>query len=216
MKTFYWGVMLAVLVAATAGSGLVQGRLSRRWQTPEDYAPAVKSVADLPKQVGDWEMVEERKLADNVCEMLECMNYVYRTYKHVHSGESVTMALLLGPPGPISVHTPEICYPAKNYKIKADRKKVVIRTRDGKEDAFWTLDLQSKGVHGTGLRVAYAWRGNAEWDASEQPRFAYLAKPYLYKIQLAAESRAGAPIENDAVSRFLADLLPALDGLTKP
>lgn len=216
MKTFLWGFFVFGLAAVTAVSGYAHGSLSRRWASPEDYAPVVQKLVETPKEFGDWKMVEEQKLAPEVLTMLECMGNVYRTYQNMSTNERVTVAVILGPPGPISVHTPEICYPAKNYKIQGNRTKVVIRSAAGKEDALWTLDLRAKNVHGSGLKVYYGWRGGPNWDATEQPRFAYLGKSYLYKIQLAAESRDGDGAADDGCKKFLADLLPQLDRLASP
>ena len=66
------------------------------------------------------------QMSTAVIEMLQCAGYISRVYVNQLTGENVRVALLLGPPGPIAVHTPEICFSAQDYRQEESRKRVAI------------------------------------------------------------------------------------------
>jgi len=142
--------------------------------------------------------------------MLECTGYFVRNYQNQATGDLVSVTLLLGPPGPISVHTPEICFPSKNYQVLGKREQVAISGADGEDDQFWALSYKANNLRGDTLRVYYAWSTGGRWSASGDPRFKFAGQPYLYKIQLSSPLPPGADLESDDPCRkFLQDFLPA-------
>ncbi|MCH5376507.1 MAG: hypothetical protein JJ992_21270, partial [Planctomycetes bacterium] len=55
----------------------------------------------------------------------------------------------------------------------------------------------------------YAWSTDGNWSASEHPRIGYAGQPFLFKIQLAAESPAGTDLaEYDPCGNFLKEFVP--------
>jgi hypothetical protein len=205
---------LAVLVGLTLFSGIVQGRLSNRWGPTPDLKEAAKKFDRLPRQFGNWRLVQESDLSDRVADMLQCpppKGYLSGLWVNDVTGEKVTAFIVLGPPGPISVHTPDICYSSKDYEIVEERAPVQIQTPEGKSHEFWALTLKRKDVHEEHLRAYYAWGNKDAWHAPNSPRFAFGGDGLLYKIQLAADVPGVTPLEDgDTCQRFLQGFIPAV------
>lgn len=178
-------VALGVTIAATVAGGLLYGKYSQRWGPPPDLQAAGTHVENLPKTIGDWQLAEEQKMTDSVVQMLECAGHVQRRYVNRKNGQEVTVALIVGPPGPTAVHTPEICYSSRAYDLHGERQSVSLN--DSSPDTFWAVDFETRNVMAGKLRVYYAWSDGGPWKASESPRYEYAASPMLYKIQLSTD-----------------------------
>jgi hypothetical protein len=205
MKSFSLWIVGAALVAATLGVAVAHGKLSRRWGTPPDVEAAAKRLERLPTQIGDWQIKgSDQKLDERVAQMLQCNGTINRVYENTKTGDKVRVFVVLGPAGPIAVHTPEICYSSKDYKIDAPRQRWAV------DDAntLWDLRLKSNDISDTPLRVVYGWTNDTHWQATDSPRFAFGGRPMLYKIQLAGPVPASE--ERDACREFLSAFLPVL------
>lgn len=207
-------VLTIVLVAGlTLASGLIQGRMSNRWGPSPDMLAVAERLettpADIPAEVGIWRLIKPDKMEEGTVKMLQCAGYVLRTYEHDVTRERVNMFIIVGPPGPISVHTPEVCYSSQGYPIRDPRQRVTIQNGEGPADEFWALTLRSRDLDAGVLRVYYAWSTGGPWSATEKPRYAYAGRPYLYKIQLASRLPSYGDSEgDDPCSRFLQDFVP--------
>lgn len=180
-------VALAVTLAATVAGGLLFGKYSQRWGAPPDLKAAAVNVAELPKTIGEWQLAEELTMAASAVKMLECAGHVQRRYINTSTGHEVNVAVIVGPPGPTAVHTPEICYSSRAYDLQEDRKLVTLDQSSPQSDTFWTVDFATRNVMASKLRVYYAWSDGGPWQASQSPRFEFAAAPLLYKIQLSTD-----------------------------
>jgi hypothetical protein len=200
------GVILVVVL--TVLSGVIQGRMSNRWGPPRAVLAAAEKLDDIPSQFGDWRLTSSDEIIQSTLKMLECTGYILRTYENQATGEAVRMSVLLGPSGPMSVHTPEICYSSRDYTVHEERHQVPIEI-DGSSESFWALTFQSNSLDADMLRVYYAWNAGDRWSAPEDPRFAFADRPFLYKIQLASQLPPGADLEAvDPCHKFLKDFVP--------
>ena len=204
------GIILVVVF--TVLSGVIQGRMSNRWGPPRDVLAAAEKLDDIPSQIGIWRLTSSDEITQSTLTMLECTGYILRTYENQETGETVRVSVLLGPSGPMSVHTPEICYSSQDYTIHEQRRQVPIAI-DGSNESFWALTFQSNNLDADMLRVYYAWNPGDNWSAPEDPRFEFASHPFLYKIELASYLPPGTDVETDDPCRkFLQDLVP----LAKP
>src|SRR6185312_7441852 len=108
-----------IVFALTAVSGAAAGVLGNRWGTPPDLRAAAVRLDRLPADLGEWRLIDESPLDESLVEMLQCIGSTNRTYHNRRSGETVHMSLIVGPPGPTSVHTPEICFSSQCYHVVA-------------------------------------------------------------------------------------------------
>jgi len=172
-------------VILVLGAGVVYGHYSHRWGPSTNLAAAAAHLKTLPAQLGDWHRQEDLAINDGALRMLQCAGYVNRTYVNVQSGASVSIAIVVGPPGPIAVHTPEICYSSRNYSLETRREKSRLTSQSNGAHTFWETTFDSKNALSDRLRVYYAWSDGGEWTASKSPRFEFAASPLLFKLQAA-------------------------------
>ncbi len=187
MKSLSFYLVCGLLLAGTVLGGWLHGTASNRWGAQQDFKRAAEMLPrPLPSQLGTWRLVDEQKLDDQVVKMLQCPAYVNCVYINDQTEDAVNVAVILGPLGPIAVHTPEVCYSAQDYHTTNDRSKASIVDRGGQEHSLWRVRMEASEVSRPNLEVSYAWGTGGAWSATESPRFAYAGAPYLYKIQLAA------------------------------
>lgn len=206
-----------VTLAATIGGGVIHGRLSDRWGASAAVQEAASALEALPEEFGAWRMSENSQLDQASLDELQPYGYVNRTYLNMATGQQVNFFVLMGPVGPTAVHTPEVCYSARNYAITQPAEVTEVRAGDRRLDEFWAMTFQANSLDGGLLRVYYGWSNGTRWEAVSDARFNFAGLPYLYKTQLAAYLPPGADLENeDACRQFLMDLLPVLRGHMVP
>jgi hypothetical protein len=200
---------LLTVFAVVASSGAIHGVWTNRWASPGALERASARLADLPMTLGDWDgqqgELDERQLA-----VADASGHVLRHYVNRRTGAALTVLLLCGRPGPISVHLPEVCYRAVGYEPVGGRVKCPAPGQGGE---FWALSLRKErsAVPEENLRVLYAWNAAGKWEASESPRLAYARHPALYKVLVVRQmARADEALEDDPAVEFLRDLLPPL------
>ena len=146
MKRSYILLGVVLAFALTILSGVLQGRMRNRWGPSPDTVRAAGKLAKVPTQFGDWRLSSTGKLDETAEKMLECTAYFVRSYQNQATGDLVSVTVLLGPPGPISVHTPEVCFGSRDYRLMGKREEVVIRGADGQDDQLWALSYKNTTV----------------------------------------------------------------------
>ncbi len=204
MKRIYSIFIGCIVIAATIALGTIHGSWTNRWGNNPDLLQAGRKLEQLPKVLGNWRLKQSNELERSVSEMLQCSGNVSRVYENTNTGEIVQVFLVVGPSGPIAVHTPEVCYSTKDYSLVAPRQ----RWSPNETDEFWDLRMVRNDLTKSQLRVLYGWTNNTHWQAVEQPRFWFGGRPVLYKLQFAGP----VPVsdDHDPASDFLSELLPIL------
>lgn len=216
MKPLTFFISATVILVGTLLGGWLQGRMITRWGADELLAVAGKRLeAPLSEQVGGWRLVQATQFEPDVVRMLQCPAHFSRSYVHEQTGDSVSVAVIVGPPGPVSVHTPEICYSAQDYAITAERRSVAVVDDSQREHQLWQVSLEPRSPTASSQRVLYAWGTGGPWLASADPRFNHAGEPYLYKIQLAGPT-VDTNAEFDPCQDFLRSFLPELQSHLVP
>ena len=199
----YW-LALAVGIALTLSAGALYGKYSQRWGPTVDLNAAAARLDKLPDQLGDWKLVERLTMDKANEEMLQCAGYLFRRYVNERTGQAISVAIIVGPPGPTAVHTPEICYSSRAYDVSGERRRVVFDSSPSGNHSLWSNDFSTKNPLADNLRVYYGWSRGQSWEASDSPRYQFAAEPLLYKIQLAVTIGPGANDKKpDACREFL-------------
>jgi hypothetical protein len=186
-----------VVVALTISSGVIQGRAIQRWSVPDPGT--FLDLTRIPTSFGDWKLVQEQSVSDGVLKTLKAESSVFRIYKN-DAEQFISMAVIAGPCGPVSVHIPEICYSSQEYTQVADRVRMKVDTATG--DEYWSLAFLTKNVDAAPMTVCYAWSDGGNWEAPDFARKYFAGKRRLFKVQLAAPSAA-----TDGTSGACADFL---------
>jgi hypothetical protein len=201
---------IAVAALTLVGAGY-DGWIEHRWDAPADPRAAALRLRAVPQRLGEWEVESTEALEPSIVKMLQCSGYLNRIYRHRSTGERLHVAVLAGPAGPISVHTPDVCYSNRNYQMAGGAERLQVRPDDRPKEAFWNAMLRHADRPEETLEVVYAWNGGDGWQAPSQPRFALGGRPLLYKLQIARNVRPGHANETETCRSFLVGLLPALD-----
>lgn len=216
MNRLLFAICSLILIAATLASGWVHGELINRW----GQADALQSAAGrlgrrLPPRLGPWRLVQTFEAESNVVETLRAAGHWHGRYTNEQTGNAVDVAVLVGPSGPLTVHSPEICYPAADYELAGQRQLWKVADSRGQNHTLWQIHANSRHSTRPDLRVLYGWSRGGAWEAVASPRFALAGLPVLYKLQLAGpvhdsqSSQDPDPCE-DFLSRFLGELQPRL------
>jgi len=177
---------LGIAVLMTLTGGILYGNYSQRWSTSDEMQSAAAHLHRFPREIGSWKAVEDMPIEQSALTMLECEAHLNRRYVNEETGKSVQLAIMLGPPGPIAVHTPEVCYSSRAYELQDERAETALQTSAGERHSFWMVDFTTRNALADGLRVYYAWSPGGKWKASNSPRFEFAGAPCLYKLQLAS------------------------------
>src|SRR5271168_2769981 len=105
-----WRVGISVAAAAILlTNGVIAGLWSNRWQRPVELELGTDRLMRVPMTIGAWhahsEEINEAALAQAGIE-----GYLFRHYEHQVTRKRITVLLTCGRPGPIALHTPDVCY----------------------------------------------------------------------------------------------------------
>lgn len=233
-------VLVSVL---TAASGLMHGRMTDRWGPSPAILAAAERLEKMPTKFGDWELVEPDQPDTSVVNMLELVGYVGGTYVNRNTDARVYAALILGPPGTIAVHTPEICVSSRANVLIETRKSVSIEPAAPQTDdapladtasqpaaspsetaaaspqpphRFWRVVFKRADANGLLMPVYYGWTISGRWDSSERPRFEFADNPYLFKLQVSSVTVPGiVESQSNPCEEFLAEFTHAAEAYVK-
>jgi Protein of unknown function (DUF3485) len=202
MLRFMPPLIAAVLLVAT---GIVHGYWTDRWAAAVEPQQAADRLPGIPMKVGDWDGRIPEKQAPAVPGVV---GTVQRIYTNRVTGATVTLAIVCGRPGPVSIHTPESCYAASGYTLA---KPFSVAVNPGVD--FWTADaVRVKATEESRLRIFWGWSGGQGWSAPDEARTTFARYPVLHKLYVLRELNSlSEPIKDDPGLAFLRAALPELD-----
>ena len=134
---------------------------------------------------------------------------------------AITVMLLCGPHGPISVHPPTACFQGVGYRQLGPQEHQQIKAADGTLlGTFWVTEFEQEiDGHVNRIRTWWAWSSDGLWNAPRNPRLTFAGEPVLYKLYIierigpgakAAGGESAASAADDDVRRFAKSYLPRL------
>jgi Protein of unknown function (DUF3485) len=106
---------IATAPALVIAAGLVRGQWTRRWATSHAVEVALARLERVPVTLGNWRG-RSLELDREQLTTAEIAGSIARRYENRRTGATVTVLLVCGRPGPISVHSPDICYPGAGFR----------------------------------------------------------------------------------------------------
>jgi hypothetical protein len=202
---------LLIAIGVIVLSGVVHGIWSSRWQTSERLDQAVARVPLVPKTAGDWH-AEDVEVNPDAYAQTGALGYWMRRYKHQKTGNEVTVILMCGPSGKMSVHTPNICYQGAGFLIQGEPVECTVSEKNWTA-ALWTADFAKEtGAGDQRLRIFWSWTAGEQWSAPDNARFAFSGQPALYKLYVVRDMTfSRAALENDPAVDLMRQLLPLMD-----
>jgi hypothetical protein len=193
--------------------GVAEGLWSDRWQQSQELEQSPQRLASLPATIGSWKGTD-MELDPRVVRQAELRGHLLRRYVQPRTGEIVTVLAVCGRPGPVSVHTPEVCYGGAGFAPATPKAHFRLEAETSTLPAdFWSERYQKVGAAiPEQLQIYYAWNAGKGWVAVDNPRFHFPAARALYKIYVVRTlPRIDEPAEKDPIPDFLRLLLPELD-----
>jgi len=200
-------------IAIVLVAGYVQGARVGRWSQSKDLTDALARIDRVAMDVGDWRG-KPFEFDANQLKQAEILGHLARRYENARDGSALTVLLVCGRPGPISVHTPDVCYAGIGYEPSADPASVAIPGEGGGEgrDAFTVTDFRkTAAANPAPLRIFWSWSNGGPWRTPDNPRLTFAPSPYLFKMYVIRDGvAAGMKPENDPAVAFLKAMLPEL------
>ncbi len=209
MRNIPW--LLAIVIVA--GSGVIHGLIVDRWGLSQDISELVTSLEDIPLELGPWKGVSQTIPARHL-EIGEIYGYLSRTYTNQETGSKVSLLIVCGKPGPISVHTPDICFRGAGYNMRNDpERNSIVSEQDSSlvVEAFSAEFRKANDAQPHDLRVVWTWCDGEAFYAPDNPRFSFANKSFLYKVYITqVTGRVGSLTERDDSTSFLKAAIPVL------
>ncbi len=201
---------LGVLLLAVLGSGALAGLWGGRWGSSGSVQQAAARLEQVPPSLGPAWDVQEDTLSARELAIAELDGYFHRHYVNRRTGSKVSVLMVCGRPGPVSVHTPEICYTGSGY-IETSRGQM----HEGAAKVPYQFQVQNfrKGNVATPtlLRVFMTWGDRGQWRVPTRPRWDFAGKQYLYKLYVVRTLvRLDEPLDQDPAVDLIKDLMPRL------
>jgi hypothetical protein len=196
------------VVVATLGviaCGVVHGYWTDRWVKAAEPTQAAERYADLPLVVSDW---DGQPIESKPSQGDEITGWLQRRYRNRKTGETVLIALVCGRPGPVSIHTPDVCYGASGYNVGSPHRVAV----PGNSGEFWTADAVKTSATGdTKLRLYWSWNDGSGWLAVDNARQTFPRAPVLHKLYVIRELTTQQSEENEPCLRFVQAFAPVFE-----
>jgi hypothetical protein len=196
-------------VGILLGTGIVHGLWTDRWTTSVEPEAIAAKLARVPETIGEWHS-HPLEIGPREREIASIAEYVGRVYINSRTKSRVQVFLVCGRPGPISVHTPDVCFEGAGFRMTAEPAKYTLEFSP--PDEFWQVTFLRDNPDGQDrVRVFWAWNSDGHWKAPENPRWTFARFKALYKLYVIHDlPRPGFPIEKDPSLDLLRVLLPEL------
>lgn len=215
--------MLRILPVLSAFVLLVASGISHRvwtgsWTVTDEPSLSAARLAQVPTSLGDWvgtDMeVDARQLA-----RAEAAGHLARRYVQRRTGAEVSVFIICGRPGPVSVHTPDICYGGIGFRVAGTASPYNVEgdTETPSAEFIRANFVKADPVAPARLRIYWAWKAGRGWKAPANPRLTFGGSPALYKLYVVYRAVPGAELpEHDPCQDFMHDLLPELEKVLSP
>jgi exosortase len=203
-------IVAAILIVLS--SGIIHGLWINRWRASREIELATAKLDQIPMVIGDWkgrpQAVEPRELTAAGLDGL-----VIRHYENSRTGSTTTMVLVCGRPGPVSVHSPEVCYPGAGFELAQSEPTKLSLNPDHRGAEFLRAEFENHEFSPPQrLRVYWSWNATGIWRVPDSPRLTFASRPVLYKLYLISRTSEGLERSTDATAmEFLRQSLPELD-----
>ena len=207
-----------LLLALVAGVIAADGYLGGVWGgwSRHELDEAAARVPQAPLTFGDWKG-ESLDLNAKVVERAGFRGYTVHRYENRRTGAVVQVLLACGRPGPLSVHTPEVCFGGAGFALTGDPTRFVPDDSPGGSEFFKATFGKKDSPAPEKLRVLWSWNKNGAWRVADNPRWTFAGTPVLYKLYVTQEFYPRDDATDGAdCAEFLRDFLPLLEPIVKP
>lgn len=201
-------IPLTVAFAAILATGGVHGLWTARWNYPRELEEAVARLDGVPLVIGDW----HGRVLGADAEMFARAGAVgYWMRRYDRKGQSVTVILMCGPAGKMSVHRPDDCYRGVGYEVLGAPTTHRLEGMEAPPAEFFTARFRKpQSVAPSQLRIDWSWNASGTWQAPDSPRWTFRGEPFLYKLYLVREMLPNENLKSEPNIELLRLMLPVL------
>jgi len=185
MSLIRWMIAAFAVAALTIGPAYLHGHFTNRWDRPADLLLAAEHLDRFPTAFGNWQRLSDNEpLSEEISYELGLAGEFGRNYVDRNTGEAVGLVLMVGQPGRLVRHPPEICYGNRDNERVGDIRTLTFT--DGESEHEFSLVEYRRELGGVReyFVVAYGFSDvHQVWKSPSLPRLAYGGKPILYKMQ---------------------------------
>ena len=213
MKSLFAPLLVASAIIVM--SGIVHGIATDRWGPSDRLERSLATMGRVPMSFGDW-VGEDAAYEPEAMARAGIQGAVHRRYRHKETREVVSFLLVCGRGGPISVHTPDVCYGGSGYRaIGGTTQREIDLGTQGKHQFRVDRFALPGEVSQSQLEVDLAWsRDGRTWEAPDHARLSLARAPALYKLYVVREFLPGPRAKaSDPSDAFLRQALPELTRL---
>jgi exosortase len=209
-------IPVVVAISVIVATGLVHGFRENRWGLARKLELARTRLDRVPMTIGNWKgrpaTVDRRAMLAAGLD-----GFFLRSYEKETTGNGLTLLLVCGRPGPVSVHTPEICYPGAGYEM-VQARPAGIRIGNELGGDFVMADFERREtIPADRLKIYWAWNASGTWTVPDSPRIALAPYPVVYKMYLISAVNKERKMGTDhEMTDFLGQLLPELRAVLFP
>ncbi|MGL6225749.1 MAG: exosortase-associated EpsI family protein [Thermoguttaceae bacterium] len=206
-------VRVVVVLLLTAVMTYVAGANWGRWGGfSKQMENASQSLELIPKSFGDWEAGEDEQLNQTSVDMLELADYIVRQFVNQKTGERVSVLMMVGPTGRLVVHTPQVCFGGRNFKMMSDPIPVSFPGTGKEANNLSKLVFKNQSMNGGTKIFYYGVSTGGPWmPITNTSRYDLQGNRFLYKLQLEAFVKDEFE-RDDCIKRFLNEFLPLIEG----
>src|SRR4051794_16700864 len=155
-------VVISIAAAAILVDGYVFGVWTDRWGNTATMERALSQLDRVPLNIGDWQG-ESLELGAAQAEQAGFAGHWLRRYERRQDGMAVNVMLACGRPGPLSVHTPDICYAGAGFVQSQPAAKYALAAKDRPSEFFKSMFNKPEAVVPANLRIFWSWRTADGW-----------------------------------------------------
>lgn len=202
-------MLLAAGLLFIVASGVVHGIQTDRWGKSQRLMEASQRLQNIPREFGDWRS-EDREIPEEQLRVAEATGNLSRVYSNVVTGENVSVMILCGKPGPISVHPPTVCFVGAGWTLAGTPN--VTQTPDERSQ-FWNGHFTGTS-NGTPVAIdtLWGWSCDGRWIAYDNARLETAGNSFLYKMYVTVNRNIASESSSVGVANhFLEEFLPMVD-----
>jgi hypothetical protein len=202
-------VLPIVGVAAVIATGAVHGIWTDRWGLADEPAASAARLDQIALSLPDW---DGQVASTGKRDLGGAVGYIHRRYVHTRTGKEVGVFLVCGQPGPVSCHTPDVCYAGSGYEVLSQVTYTPTLGPAVGAAQFKTAQFRHKrAVEQSYQRIFWGWSATGDWMAPEDPRFTFARYRALFKLYLIREMTVpDEPLDDDPCVDLMRQLLPEL------
>lgn len=208
--------VLIVTVSLLVCFGIIDEVIRYSRVNATEVRQGIECVSSLPHVMGAWQG-SELKLDELVVKVSQCAGHKSYYFVDSRTGRGVEVTVMVGQPGPMSEHVPEVCYPAGGYTlIRNSWERIDLKTL-GPEMPVGEL-VRMDFVHArmdAPVRVWHGWYDTRQWSRPDHPRLTFFSRDVLFRLHVSSPKLPNPLVEDptyrdDAGETFLKECLPEI------